>query len=111
MLELQSQKKQGGYLASKLNGRLFEYADGFHVIVLLQHDLYYLRLLRRYDLSDEIRLDRKLAVFAAAIDQDGELNFLRAAKIHQLIHSRTDRSPGVENVVDEYNDLSFYIVI
>ena len=54
-------------------------ANGFNVVVLFEHYLYYLGLLRRNHLADKVRLDRKLAMFAASIDQYGELHFPRPA--------------------------------
>ena len=50
-------------------------------------------------------------VFAAAVDQDRKLHLARPAKVHQLVESRTDRSAGVEHVVNEDDILALNVVL
>ena len=68
-------------------------------------------MLRWNDLSDEIRLDGKFPVFAAAVYQHGQLYLSRAAKVHQLVKRSTDRPPGIKDVVDEDDGLVLNIFV
>ena len=65
----------------------------------------------RHVLSDKVGLDRQFAVLAAAVDQDGELDFSRPAEIHELVERGTDRASGVKNVVDENDVLTVDVVV
>lgn len=91
------------------NLRSFKDADGFDIVILLQHYLYYLRLLSWNDLSDKIRLDRQFAMLAPTIDQDCQLYLSRAAKVHKLIESGSDGPTCIKDVVDQNYDLALYI--
>ena len=49
-------------------------------------------------------------MFAAAVDEDGELHFSWAAKIHQLIHGGPDSAAGVKNIIHDYDNLVLDVV-
>jgi dihydroorotate dehydrogenase len=48
-------------------------------------------------------------MLAAAVDEDGELDFFGAAEIHQLVERGPDGAAGVEHVVDEDDYFAFDI--
>ena len=57
-------------------------AYGFYLVKFFEHYLYDLGCLCWNDLADEICLDRQLAMLAASVNQDGELDAFWAAEIH-----------------------------
>src|SRR5947209_4274351 len=58
---------------------------------------------RGHVLTHVVGTDRHLAV--AAVQQDRELDRPRAAEVHQRVHRRARRTPVVDDVVDEDDDL------
>ena len=57
-----------------------ENADGLDVVEFFQHNFYYLGMLCRDDLADEIRLDGQFAVLATPVDQNSQLDLFWAPK-------------------------------
>src|SRR5258708_19180839 len=55
-------------------------------------------------LSDVVRPDRQLAV--TAVDEDRQLDGLRAAEVHHPVHRRARRPAVMDHVVDEDDDLA-----
>src|SRR5688572_18557395 len=53
------------------------------------------------DLADNIGVDGELS--AATVDQNGERDARRSAKIRQFIHGRAHRAAGVEHVVHDHD--------
>src|ERR1700690_1540852 len=54
---------------------------------------------RRAIFSDEVGFNREFAM--SAIHQDGKLNCCRSAEIDQRIERGTNRSTGIQNVIDQ----------
>ena len=49
-------------------------------------------------------------MLAAAVYEDGELNFFRTAKIHKLVHRGPDRASGVKHIIDEDDRFPFDVL-
>src|ERR1700752_1448558 len=82
-------------------GRPFDDYHSLFLIKLLEHHLDDLALLCGNEFADVISLNRQLAMFFAAIDQDCQLYPFRAAEVDQLIERGANRAAGVEHVVDQ----------
>jgi hypothetical protein len=55
---------------------------------------------RRWDIfADEIRFDRQVAM--TAVDEDGQLNFLRPAKIIEGVHGGPDGAAAEQDVINQ----------
>src|SRR5438477_3583052 len=57
----------------------------------------------RHGLADDVRVNRQLAM--SAIDEHGEHHFARTSEVDQRIERGAHGAAGVENVVDEHDDL------
>src|SRR5262245_23944522 len=87
---------------------LLRYGYEQDLVDLVHFDELHLDALRtrgRKVLADVVGPNRKLPV--AAIDEDGELDPVRAAVVEQGFDRRANRSAGVEDVVDEDDGLAF----
>src|SRR5215831_11699647 len=87
---------------------LFHQYNLLFLVILREHDFYYLRIRRLYILSDVIRLYRQLAM--ASIDQDRQLDPARAAEVDQLIQSCSNRPACIKHIIYQDNSPVSYIV-
>src|SRR5947209_8366997 len=89
--------------------RSLDDGDRLFPVEIFEHHLDDLALFSRHELADEVRLNRKLAVLLAAVNEDGELDAARPAEVNQLVERRADGAPRVEHVVNEEDVSAFDI--
>src|SRR5262245_11509826 len=79
--------------------------DAVDSVVFLEHDGDGFTTARRQVLADVVGADGQLPM--AAVDEHGQPDDARAAKVHQRVHRGSDRPPGEEHVVHQDHDASF----